>query len=109
LRVGIQVAAGLLNLGELRLILVGIEEINATLIGQAQTGGDLGCARFGGLALGFEFLIEFGCLRGCAREAAFLVFFGGVPVDHVFGNLFPLAALGAEVAHTFAVNFILGD
>jgi len=42
-------------------------------------------------------------------QPALLILFSGVPVDERFGDLFPLAALGAEVADALAVDFILGD
>src|SRR5208337_3722939 len=104
------VAAGLLQFRQLGLILIGIEEKDAALIGEVQTRRDLRGAQLFSVALGFQFLVEFdGFGSEFARLAALLKLVGRVPVDEGVRDFFPLAAFGAEIADAVAVNLILGN
>ena len=74
---------------------------------KAQAGGDLGRTRLFGFQLGIDFLVQLDRFRRrCHQQFPLGIFFSGGPVDQRFGNLFPLAALGAVVANAVAADFI---
>ena len=100
----------MLQFGELRLILIGIEEKDAAFVRQAQIGRDLRGTGLFGFPFGLEFLVEFDRFRSdLALQAALLKLSGCVPVNQRVRDFLPLAALGAEIADAVAVNLILGD
>src|ERR1700723_3485873 len=99
-----------MQLGQLRLILEGIEEKNSTFVGQAQAGGYLGRTGLLDFAFGLQFFVEFDGFRSkFAVLAALLKLVGCIPVDQGFRNLLPLAALRAVIADAVAVNLVLSD
>ena len=80
--VAVDVAGGLLHFDDLGLSLKTVEEKDAGIFGQAQSGSDLGKLRFLEFAVMLDFLVELhGFGDGCPGGAILFVFLGGGPVD----------------------------
>ena len=102
-----ELAAGLLDFVQLRLVLKGVEQEHAAVFRQAQAGRNSAASAPLRLSARLRALCRVGRPREAERlQSSLLVFVGGVPVDQVLGDLLPFAALGAVVADAVAFNFV---
>src|SRR6185437_13534456 len=101
----VEFAAVLRQLHQLRLVLVGVEQKDASAIGQVQARSSHGWRWLGRICFFGSFFHHF-----CTQTSPlFVVFLGGCPVHQLVGQLLPYVALGAVITHTVAMHFSLGD
>jgi hypothetical protein len=104
LGIAVDIAGGLIDFEELGLPLKIVQQEDAGVFWDAETGNNFGEGGFDAV----QFFIEFDGLGGWSGTILCIFFCGG-PVDQRVGEFFPVFALGAEIADSVAFDFVFGD